>query len=124
MDLIEEISPPWVGQAGWFMSRRGHRGQIRRPRRDLDVMTRADAEGMRTTVLRTLAAAAVALGLVSGCTGAPSARPTQATRPTREAQSTRPTQGTRPTREAQSAAGLRDVRPCPGNAGFSCGSLS
>ena len=53
-----------------------------------------------------LAAVVVAAGLVSGCTGAPSAQPTQ------------------PTREAQSTAGLRDVRPCPGNAGFSCGSLS
>ena len=71
-------------------------------------MTRADAESMRTTVLRTLAAAAVALGLVSGCTGAPSARPTQPTQPDKEAQNT---------------AGLRDVRPCPGIAGFSCGSL-
>src|SRR5438046_448882 len=69
-------------------------------------MTRADAGGMRTTVLRTLVVAAVALGLVSGCTGAPSAQPTQ------------------PTWEAQNTAGLREVRPCPGNAGFSCGSLS
>src|SRR5512142_2739186 len=105
-----------MGRTGGLVhARRGHRGQIRRPWRDLDVMTRADAEGMRTTVLCTLAAAAVALGLVSGCTGAPSAQPTQPT------QATQPTQ---PDKEAQSTAGLRDVRPCPGIAGFNCGSLS
>ena len=72
-------------------------------------MTGGDAGGMRTTVLRTLAAAAVALGLGSGCTGAPSGQPT------RPAQSARAAQG---------SAGLRDVRPCPGLPGFSCGSLS
>ena len=70
---------------------------------------------MRTTVLRTLAAATIALGLVSGCTGAPSA---QATRPPRQSQ---PTQ---PAKEAQGPVGLRNVRPCPGLPGFSCGSLS
>ena len=58
---------------------------------------------MRTAVLRTLAAVAVWLGLVTGCTGAPTSGPT---------------------RPAQGAVGLRDVRPCPGIAGFSCGSLS
>ena len=64
---------------------------------------------MRTAVLRVLAAVAVWLGLVTGCTGAPTSG---ATRPAQSAQS------------AQGAAGLRDVRPCPGIAGFSCGSLS
>ena len=73
------------------------------PCRDPDVMTEADAGGMRTAVLRTLAAVAVWLGLVTGCTGAPTSGPT---------------------RPAQGAVGLRDVRPCPGIAGFSCGSLS
>ena len=63
---------------------------------------------MRIPVLRGVAAAAIVAGLV-GCTGAPSALPT------RPAQSARDAQGT---------AGLKDVRPCPGNAGFSCGSLS
>jgi pimeloyl-ACP methyl ester carboxylesterase len=63
---------------------------------------------MRIAVFRRVAAAAIVAGLV-GCTGAPSALPT------------RPTQ---PARDAQSTAGLKDVRPCPGNAGFSCGSLS
>ena len=71
-------------------------------------MTRADAGDMRIPVLRGVAAAAIVAGLV-GCTGAPSALPT------RPAQSARDAQGT---------AGLKDVRPCPGNAGFSCGSLS
>src|SRR5258705_8284739 len=69
-------------------------------------MTGADAGGMRKAELRLLAAAAVVAGLVSGCTGAPSSRPAQS------AQS------------AQSIAGLRDVGPCPGIAGFRCGSLS
>ena len=71
-------------------------------------MTGADAGDMRIPVLRGVAAAAIVAGLV-GCTGAPSALPT------RPAQSARDAQGT---------AGLKDVRPCPGNAGFSCGSLS
>jgi pimeloyl-ACP methyl ester carboxylesterase len=60
---------------------------------------------MRNTTLRVLAAAAVALGLVSGCTGAPS-------RPGGQAPS------------AQEHAGLHDVGPCPGIPAFSCGSLS
>ena len=60
---------------------------------------------MRKTTLRALAAAAALLGLVSGCTGAPS-RPG----------------GQAPT--AQEHAGLQDVRPCPGIPAFSCGSLS
>ena len=72
-------------------------------RRDQDVITGADAGDMRIPVLRGVAAAAVVAGLVSGCTGSPSAQPT---------------------RPAQNLGGLRDVRPCPGNAGFSCGSLS
>ena len=42
------------------------------PCRDQDVMTGADAGGMRNAVLRLLVAAAVVAGLVSGCTGAPS----------------------------------------------------
>ena len=67
---------------------------------------------MRTAVLRTLAAVAVLLGLVAGCTGAPTSG------------AARPAQPTRPAQQAQGAAGLRDVRPCPGIAGFSCGSLS
>jgi len=61
---------------------------------------------MRTAVLRTLAAAAVLLGLVSGCTGAPSSQPA------------------RPAQSARGPAGLRDVQPCPGIPGFRCGSLS
>src|SRR5205807_2692520 len=65
--------------------------------------------GMRTAVLRTLAAVAVFPGLVSGCTGAPSSQPA---RPAQSAQS------------AQGSAGLRDVQPCPGIPGFRCGSLS
>jgi pimeloyl-ACP methyl ester carboxylesterase len=69
-------------------------------------MTRADARGMRTAVLRLLAAATVVLGLVSGCTGVPSSQPT------------------RPSQSAQGLAGLKDMRPCPGIAGFRCGSLS
>src|SRR5215470_13862300 len=78
-------------------------------------MTGADAGDMRIPVLRGLAAAAVVAGLVSGCTGAPSSQPTSPPQPT----------GSAPTaRSAQSLAGLKDVRPCPGNAGFSCGSLS
>jgi pimeloyl-ACP methyl ester carboxylesterase len=60
---------------------------------------------MRNTTLRALAAAAVAAGLVSGCTGAPS-------RPGGQVPS------------AQEHAGLHDVRPCPGIPAFSCGSLS
>ncbi len=48
-------------------------------------------------------------GLVSGCTGAPSPQPARTPQPTRA---------------AHSLAGLRDVRPCPGIAGFNCGSLS
>ena len=60
---------------------------------------------MRTTTLRRLAAAAALLGLVSGCTGAPS-------RPGGQAPS------------AREHAALHDVRPCPGMPGFSCGSLS
>jgi pimeloyl-ACP methyl ester carboxylesterase len=68
-------------------------------------MTVADAGDMRKTTLRALAAAAALLGLVSGCTGAPS-RPG----------------GQAPT--AQEHAGLQDVRPCPGIPAFSCGSLS
>ena len=64
---------------------------------------------MRIPVLRGVAAAAIVAGLVSGCTGSPSPQPT---RPAQAAGS------------AQNLAGLRDVRPCPGNAGFSCGSLS
>src|SRR6185295_13711534 len=78
-------------------------------RRDQDVITGADAGDMRTPVLRGVAAVAVVAGLVSGCTGSPSPQPT---RPAQTAQT------------AQNLAGLRDVRPCPGNAGFSCGSLS
>src|SRR5689334_10606742 len=77
--------------------------------RDQDVITGADAGDMRIPVLRGVAAAAIVAGLVSGCTGSPSPQPTQSARP---AQS------------AQNLAGLRDVRPCPGNAGFSCGSVS
>src|SRR5438876_9894290 len=69
-------------------------------------MTRADAGDMRTAVLRVLAAAAVVLGLVSGCTAAPSPQPSS------------------PAQSEQNRAGLRDVRPCPGIAGFRCGSLS
>ena len=65
---------------------------------------------MRTAVLRTLAAVAVLLGLVTGCTGAPTSGATRPAQP--------------PGAAAQGAAGLRDVRPCPGIAGFSCGSLS
>ena len=80
----------------------------RRVRRDQDVITGADPGDMRRPVLRGVAAAAIVAALV-GCTGAPSALPT------------RPTQSDR---DAQSTAGLKDVRPCPGNAGFSCGSLS
>src|SRR5690242_14249593 len=72
-------------------------------------MTRADAEGMRTTMLRTLAAVTVVAGLVSGCNGAPPAQPAQSAQSAKEAQST---------------GGLRDVRPCPGTEGFRCGSLS
>ena len=72
-------------------------------------MTGADAGDMRIPVLRGLAAAAVVAGLVSGCTGAPSSQPTS---PAQTA------------RSAQRLAGLKDVRPCPGIAGFSCGSLS
>src|SRR5438034_8438333 len=68
-------------------------------------MTRADAGGMRIAVLHMLAAAVV-LGLVSGCTGVPSSQPT------------------RPGQSAQSLARLRDVGPCPGIADFRCGSLS
>ena len=64
---------------------------------------------MRIPVLRGVAAAAVVAGLVSGCTGSPSPQPT---RPAQSAQS------------AQNLAGLRDVQPCPENAGFRCGSLS
>ena len=64
---------------------------------------------MRIAVLRLLVAAAVVAGLVSGCTGAPSPQPTRTPQPTRA---------------VQSLAGLRDVRPCPGIAGFNCGSLS
>jgi len=64
---------------------------------------------MRQAVIRLLVAAAVAAGLVSGCTGAPSSQPTRTPQPTRA---------------PQSLAGLRDVRPCPEIAGFSCGSLS
>jgi pimeloyl-ACP methyl ester carboxylesterase len=60
---------------------------------------------MRNTTLRALAAAAVAAGLVSGCTGAPS-------RPGGQVPS------------AQEHAGLHDVRPCSGIPAFSCGSLS
>ena len=59
---------------------------------------------MRKT-LRALAAAAALLGLVPGCTGAPS-RPGGQAPP------------------AQEHAGLQDVRPCPGIPAFSCGSLS
>src|SRR6476619_2685006 len=87
-------------------------------RRDQDVITRADAGDMRAPVLRGVAAAAVVAGLVSGCTGSPSAQPT---RPAQTAQTARPAQSAQ---SAQNLAGLRDVRPCPGNAGFSCGSLS
>jgi len=64
---------------------------------------------MRIAVLRLLVAAAVMAGLVSGCTGAPSPQPARTPQPTRA---------------AHSLAGLRDVRPCPGIAGFNCGSLS
>src|SRR6516162_8668761 len=60
---------------------------------------------MRTTTLRRLAAAAALLGLLSGCTGAPS-------RPGGQAPS------------AREHAALHDVRPCPGMPGFSCGWLS
>ena len=60
---------------------------------------------MRNTALRALAAAAVAVGLVSGCTGAPS-------RPGGQVPS------------AREHAGLHDVRPCSGIPAFSCGSLS
>jgi pimeloyl-ACP methyl ester carboxylesterase len=60
---------------------------------------------MRIGVLRLATAAAVVAGLVSGCTGAPAGSAGQA-------------------RAVQGFAGLRDVRPCPGIAGFSCGSLS
>ena len=67
-------------------------------------MTVADAGDMRKT-LRALAAAAALLGLVPGCTGAPS-RPGGQAPP------------------AQEHAGLQDVRPCPGIPAFSCGSLS
>jgi pimeloyl-ACP methyl ester carboxylesterase len=59
-----------------------------------------------------LAAAAVVAGLVSGCTGAPSSQPTS------------PASAAQTARSAQRLAGLKDVRPCPGIAGFSCGSLS
>ena len=79
--------------------------------RDPDVMTGSDAGGMRTAVLRMLAAVAVWLGLVAGCTGAPASGPSAGA-----ADAT--------AQPAQGAAGLRDVRPCPGIAGFSCGSLS
>ena len=72
-------------------------------------MTGADAGVMRIPVLRGLAAAAVVAGLVSGCTGAPSSQPTS---PAQTA------------RSAQRLAGMKDVRPCPGIAGFRCGSLS
>src|SRR5215472_3185228 len=75
------------------------------PCRDPDVMTGTDAGDMGNTTLRALAAATVLLGLMSGCTGTTS----------------------RPGGQAPSApdhAGLRDVRPCPGIPGFSCGSLS
>jgi hypothetical protein len=75
-------------------------------------MTGADAGDMRIPVLRGLAAAAVVAGLVSGCTGAPSSQPTSPSQTAQTAQS------------AQNLAGLRDVRPCPGFAGFRCGSLS
>ena len=64
---------------------------------------------MRIAVLRLLVAAAVVAGLVSGCTGASSPQPAHTPQPTRA---------------VQSLAGLRDVRPCPGIAGFNCGSLS
>ena len=64
---------------------------------------------MRVPVLRRLAAVAVVAGLVSGCTGSLSSPPL----------ARRSRRGS-----AQNLAGLRDVRPCPGNAGFSCGSLS
>ena len=68
-------------------------------------MTGTDAGDMGNTTLRALAATAVLLGLTSGCTGTTS----------------------RPGGQAPSApdhAGLRDVQPCPGIPGFSCGSLS
>src|SRR5690349_17408370 len=81
-------------------------------RRDQDVITGADAGDMRTPVLRGVAAVAVVAGLVSGCTGSPSPQPTH------------PAQSAQTAQTAQNLAGLRDVRPCPGNAGFSCGSLS
>jgi len=61
---------------------------------------------MRMAVLRGLASVAVAAGLVAGCTGAPSSQPE------------------RPAASARHLAGLKDVRPCRGIAGFSCGSLS
>lgn len=68
-------------------------------------MAGGDAEDMRNTALRGLAAAAVLAGLASGCTGAPS-RPAGQAPP------------------AQEQAGLRGAGPCPGMPGFSCGSLS
>jgi len=58
---------------------------------------------MRARVGRVLAAAAIALGAVSGCTASGPAGP-GATGP--------------------DLAGLHDVRPCPGITGFSCGMLS
>ena len=73
--------------------------------RDRNVMTGADAGGMRKGVLRLATAVAVVAGLVSGCTGAPAGPAGQA-------------------RAVQGFAGLRDVRPCPGIAEFNCGSLS
>ena len=72
---------------------------------------------MRTTTLRRLAAAAALLGLVSGCTGAPS-RPGGQAPPGGQAS---PGGQAAPAREH---AALHDVRPCPGMPGFSCGSLS
>ena len=69
---------------------------------------------MRIPVLRGLAAVAVVAGLLSGCTGAPASQPT----------SPQPTSPAQTARSAQRLAGLKDVHPCPGIAGFSCGSLS
>src|ERR1700750_2194779 len=93
-------------------------------RRDQDVITGADAGDMRAPVLRGVAAAAVVAGLVSGCTGSPSPQPTRPARPAHTAQTAQTARAAQAPRPAQNLAELRDVRPCPGNAGFSCGSLS
>jgi pimeloyl-ACP methyl ester carboxylesterase len=67
---------------------------------------------------RALAVAAVVLGLASGCTGEP-ARPAGPAGPGETASGPAGTASLAPSPRA-----LRDVRPCPGIQGFSCGSLS